>query len=58
MLEKLTNVRVLDKKMKRQILGGADCGVQCGKDCTDPDLTKQIGGDVSGKQLGLLPPIG
>lgn len=57
MLVKLTSVKVLDNKMKRQIFGG-DCTDQCKDDCAnDAQIQASAGGDVSGKKLGILPPV-
>jgi len=57
MLVKLTSVKVLDNKMKRQIFGG-DCTDQCKDDCAnDAQIQASAGGDASGKKLGILPPV-
>jgi hypothetical protein len=57
MLVKLTNVKVLDDKMKRQILGGADCSDQCLDDCnSDEQIRTTLNGDAEGKKPSILPP--
>lgn len=57
MLVKLTSVKVLDNKMKRQILGGS-CSDQCFDDCnSDTQIQKSANGDAEGKKIGILPPV-
>lgn len=54
MLVKLTKGKALDKKMKRQIFGGADCSDQCLDDCnSDSQIRSSLNGDSTGK--GGLP---
>jgi hypothetical protein len=47
MLVKLTSERVLDRKMKRQILGGITCTEQCKDDCNnDEQIRTSLNGDA------------
>ena len=60
MLKKLTNVRVLDEKMKRHVLGGLgdDCKQQCYEDCgLDHTVRKNQDGNAEGKKIGNAPPV-
>jgi hypothetical protein len=56
MLTKLSNSRVLDNKMKRQILGGLTCKQQCQSDCNhDDQIRTALNGD-SGNSASIVIP--
>ena len=56
MLSKLSKSRVLDNKMKRQILGGLTCKQQCQSDCNnDEQIRTGLNGD-SGNLASIIFP--